>query len=84
MYAAIGFTAERLRGTYLKQLQRSVNDYDREIIRRPGVGPTFAEASAECFAHGASGLVADAAAGDEGSGEDLQDHTLCAAPAAGK
>jgi CDP-diacylglycerol pyrophosphatase len=27
---------------------------------------------------------ADAAAGDEGSGEDLQDHTLCAAPAAGK
>jgi CDP-diacylglycerol pyrophosphatase len=27
---------------------------------------------------------ADAAAGDEGSGEDLQDHSLCAAPAAGK
>ena len=27
---------------------------------------------------------ADAAAGDEGSGEDLQDHTVCAAPAAGK
>jgi CDP-diacylglycerol pyrophosphatase len=27
---------------------------------------------------------ADAAAGDEGSGEDLQDHALCAAPAAGK
>ena len=41
MYAAIGFTAKRLRGTYLKQLQRSVNDYDREIIattgRRSGV-----------------------------------------------
>lgn len=27
---------------------------------------------------------ADAAAGDEGSGEDLQDHAVCAAPAAGK
>ena len=27
---------------------------------------------------------ADAAAGDEGSGEDLQDHTVCAAPGAGK
>jgi CDP-diacylglycerol pyrophosphatase len=27
---------------------------------------------------------ADAAADDEGSGEDRQDHTLCAAPAAGK
>jgi CDP-diacylglycerol pyrophosphatase len=27
---------------------------------------------------------ADAAEGDEGSGEDLQDHALCAAPAAGK
>ena len=60
MYAAIGFTATRLRGTYLKQLQRSVNDYDREVIRRPGFGPAFAEASAECFAHGAGGLVADA------------------------
>jgi CDP-diacylglycerol pyrophosphatase len=38
---------------------------------------------------GGSGFVvlagqADAAAGDEGSGEDLQDHALCAAPAAGK
>jgi pimeloyl-ACP methyl ester carboxylesterase len=60
MYAALGFTAKRLRGTYLKQMQRSLNDYDREVVRRPGVGPAFSEASAECFAHGAGGLVADA------------------------
>ncbi|MET0988361.1 MAG: alpha/beta hydrolase, partial [Steroidobacteraceae bacterium] len=60
MYAAVGMTAEHFRESYIQQLLKSINDYDREIVLRPGFEPAFCEASAECFAQGIEGLVRDA------------------------
>lgn len=59
MYAALGISAKRFRASYLDQLRKMVNDYDREILRRPDVVAAFAEMSAECFAQGSDGLVRD-------------------------
>lgn len=59
MYATLGLTAKRLRGTYVKQLRKAVSDYDRQILRDPDVETAFCDASAECFAHGSDGLVRD-------------------------
>jgi pimeloyl-ACP methyl ester carboxylesterase len=59
MYAAIGITAEYFRATYFRELQKAVNDYDREILLRPGFEAAFCDASAECFAQGSEGLVRD-------------------------
>jgi pimeloyl-ACP methyl ester carboxylesterase len=59
MYEAIGLTAEHFRNTYYKALQKSVNEYDREILLRPGFESVFCDASAECFAQGSEGLVQD-------------------------
>lgn len=59
MYAAIHITAEHFRQTYIKQLRKAVNDYDRQILLRPDVETAFAETSAECFAQGSDGLVRD-------------------------
>jgi len=59
MYASIGLTAEHFRVSYFKALQKDVNDYDRQILLRPGVETAFCEASAECFAQGSEGLVRD-------------------------
>lgn len=60
MYAAIELTADHFRSTYMQQLTKAVNDYDRQVILRPGFGVAFADASAECFAQGSEGLVRDA------------------------
>ena len=60
MYAAIGLTAEHFRATYIDQLRKAVNDYDRRVLLRPDVETALSEASAECFAHGSDGLVHDA------------------------
>jgi len=60
MYATIGITAEHFRGTYAKQLQKAVNDYDRRILQQPGFETAFCDMSAECFAQGSDGLVRDA------------------------
>ena len=59
MYAAIGITAEHFRATYFKELQKAVNDYDRQILLQPGFEAAFCETSAECFAQGSDGLVRD-------------------------
>jgi pimeloyl-ACP methyl ester carboxylesterase len=59
MYAAIGITAEHFRATYFKDLLKAVNDYDRQILLRPGLEEAFCDASAECFAQGSEGLVRD-------------------------
>ena len=59
MYAALGMTAEYFRGTYIKQLAKAVNDYDRQILLQPDFEAAFCEASAECFAQGSDGLVRD-------------------------
>lgn len=60
MYAAVELTADRFRTTYIQQLLKAVNDYDRQIVLRPGFDVAFGEASAECFAQGSAGLVRDA------------------------
>jgi pimeloyl-ACP methyl ester carboxylesterase len=59
MYAAIGITAEHFRATYFKELLKAVNDYDRQILLRPGFESAFCDMSAECFAQGSEGLVRD-------------------------
>jgi pimeloyl-ACP methyl ester carboxylesterase len=59
MYATLGITAKRFRGTFVKQLRKAVNDYDRQILLRPGVESDFSDATAECFAAGSDGLVRD-------------------------
>lgn len=59
MYAMLGISARRFRRSYLEQLRKMVNEYDREILRRPDVAAAFAEMSAECFAQGSDGLVRD-------------------------
>jgi pimeloyl-ACP methyl ester carboxylesterase len=59
MYASLGMTAKRFPGTYFKQVRNAVNEYDRQILSRPGFGDAFGETSAECFSHGSDGLVRD-------------------------
>lgn len=59
LYATIGITAEYFRDTYIEQLRKAVNDYDRRILQLPNVAAAFAEASAECFAQGSDALVRD-------------------------
>ena len=43
MYAALGITAEHFRGTFVKQLQKAVNDYDRQILLQPDFETAFCE-----------------------------------------
>ena len=60
MYASLGITAKHFRGTFVKQVQNGLNEYDRQILLRPEVAADFGDACAECFAHGSNGLVRDA------------------------
>ena len=60
MYAALGITAKHFRDTFVKQVRNGVNDYDRQILLRPGIGTAFGDSCAECFARGSDGLVRDA------------------------
>ncbi len=60
MYAALGITAEHFRGTFAKQVQKAVNDYDRQILLQPDFETAFYDSCAECFAQGSDGLVRDA------------------------
>jgi len=59
MYAAIGVAAKRFQDSFVEQVRNAVNHYDREILLRPEVAAAFGEGCAECFAHGADGLVRD-------------------------
>lgn len=59
MYAALGLTARRFRKSFVGQVRKAVNDYDREILLRPEVETIFCDMSAECFAHGSDGLERD-------------------------
>jgi pimeloyl-ACP methyl ester carboxylesterase len=60
MYAALGLTAKRFPGTFVKQIRNSLNDYDKRLLLRPEIGTAFGDSCAECFAHGSDGLVRDA------------------------
>ena len=59
MYATLGITAEHFSETYIKQLRKAVNDYDRQILLQSDFEPALCEASVECFAQGSDGLVRD-------------------------
>jgi pimeloyl-ACP methyl ester carboxylesterase len=59
MYGSLGLAAKHASGSFLKQLRRSVNEYDREILERPEFAAAFGATLAECFAHGSGGLVED-------------------------
>jgi pimeloyl-ACP methyl ester carboxylesterase len=59
MYAALGVTAKYFRATFVEQVRKAVNDYDRQILLQPDVDAIFREMSAECFAQGSDGLVRD-------------------------
>ncbi len=60
MYATLGIAAKHFRESFVKQMRKSVNDYDRQILLRPEIETAFCEACAECFAQGSDGLVRDA------------------------
>lgn len=59
MYAALGLTAKYFRATFAEQLQKAVNDYDRQILLQPDFETAFCDGCAECFAQGSDGLVRD-------------------------
>jgi len=59
MYAALGMTAKHFRRSFVKQVAKAVNEYDRRILLQPDFAAAFAESSAECFAQGSEGLVRD-------------------------
>jgi pimeloyl-ACP methyl ester carboxylesterase len=59
MYATLGIIAKHFGGSFVKQLRKTVNDYDREILLQPDVETALCEAIAECFAQGSDGLVRD-------------------------
>jgi pimeloyl-ACP methyl ester carboxylesterase len=59
MYAALGVTAAHFRRTYIEQLRKAVNEYDRRMLLQPDVETAFCEMSAECFVQGSDGLVRD-------------------------
>src|SRR4029077_10118173 len=55
MYAILAIAAKHFRGTFVKQLRKTVNDYDRQILLQPNFETAFCEACAECFAQGSDG-----------------------------
>ncbi|HMN95501.1 MAG TPA: alpha/beta hydrolase [Phycisphaerales bacterium] len=59
MYGALGVAAEHFGPSYIRQIAKAVNGYDRQIIARPEFEAAFLAASAECFARGSEGLVRD-------------------------
>jgi pimeloyl-ACP methyl ester carboxylesterase len=60
MYAALDLAAKRFPDSFYTALKKAANPYDREILERPGFEEVFMQGIAECFAHGADGLVRDA------------------------
>jgi len=59
MYEAIGLTAAHFRKSFYKELQKAVNDYDRQVPLQSGFEEAFCASCAECFAQGSEGLVRD-------------------------
>ena len=60
MYAALGLSAKRFRSGFVKQVRKSVSEYDKRLLSDPEIAQAFGDACAECFAHGSDGLVRDA------------------------
>jgi len=59
MYASLGMFAKHFPRNFVKQLRKTVNDYDRKILLQPEIETALGKAFAECFAHGSDGLVRD-------------------------
>lgn len=59
MYATLGIAAQHFRESYIDQVRKAANDYDRQILEEPEVTAAFSDMSAECFAQGSEGLVRD-------------------------
>lgn len=59
MYGALGLTAKYFRHSFVEQVRKAVNEYDRRILLRPDIEAAFCDTSAECFAQGSDGLVRD-------------------------
>jgi pimeloyl-ACP methyl ester carboxylesterase len=60
MYAALELTVDHFRESYVEDVRKAVNDYDRQILLRPAVETIFCDMGIECFAQGSDGLVVDA------------------------
>lgn len=60
MYALLGLSAKRFRGSFVKQIRNTASAYDRRLLADPEIAKNFADTCAECFAHGSDGLVRDA------------------------
>lgn len=59
MYATLGLAARRFRKSFVQQIEKAVNDYDRAILSEPDFEAAFGESCAECFVQGSVGLVGD-------------------------
>lgn len=62
MYDMLGWDAVSHREDYWKRLMDAVSPSDRAVCADPALKEQFLTMSAECFRHGAKGLVADALA----------------------
>jgi pimeloyl-ACP methyl ester carboxylesterase len=60
MYAILGMDAKYFRKSFVRQVGKAVNGYDKRILLQPDFAAAFGEACAECFAQGSDGLVRDA------------------------
>lgn len=60
MYAALGVSARRFSKSFVAQVAKAANDYDRQFLLEPGFAAAFGFSCAECFAQGSAGLVCDA------------------------
>jgi pimeloyl-ACP methyl ester carboxylesterase len=60
MYAMLGVTAKHFRNSFVEQVRKTGNDYDRQILLRPELATAFGATCAEGFAQGSDGLVRDA------------------------
>jgi len=60
MYAALGLTAIHFNKSFVRQVAKAVNEYDRRILFEPEFAADFGRSCAECFVQGSEGLVCDA------------------------
>ena len=60
MYETLALDAVHFRKSYMKAIRRMVNDYDADILSRPGVGSAFSDMAVECFEQGPQALIDEA------------------------
>ncbi len=60
MYDLLEWSAVHGRTAFARSLRKAVGPEDATVLDRPGLEDAFLDCTAECFAHGADGLVRDA------------------------